>query len=86
MKRAETSKQRALRNASQKSAMKTAIKKFEEALAGSDQANLESSYKKAAMLVDKAAAKGILHPNNRDRKKAQLARKFQSKANTPATV
>ncbi len=86
MKRAELSKERALRNSSQKSAMKTAIKKFEEALAGSDQASLESSYAKATRLVDKAAASGIVHPNNRDRKKAQLARKFRSKTSAPATV
>lgn len=86
MKRAEQSKERAVRNASQRSAMKTAVKKFEEAAATGEQANLEASYKKATRLVDKAAAKGILHSNTRDRKKAQLAKQFKSKAQAPTTV
>jgi small subunit ribosomal protein S20 len=85
IKRAEISKERAQRNASQRSAMKTAVKKFEEALAG-NQENLEAAYNKATRLVDKAAAKGIVHPNNRDRKKSQLTKKLQAKTHAPATV
>ncbi|MGD0152835.1 MAG: 30S ribosomal protein S20 [Thermacetogeniaceae bacterium] len=84
MKRAELSEQRAVRNTSQRSAMKTAIKKFEEAAATGDQANLETAFDKATRLVDKAATNGILHPNTRDRKKAQLAKKFQSIKKTSA--
>ncbi len=84
MKRAELSKERAGRNASQRSAMKTAIKKFEETPAG-DQANLDAAFTKATRLVDKAAATGIVHSNNRDRKKAQLAKKLQSKAQASTT-
>jgi small subunit ribosomal protein S20 len=79
MKRTELSKERALRNASQRSAMKTAIRKFEEVPAG-DKDNLEAAFKNATRLVDKATAKGILHPNNRDRKKAQLAKTLLSRA------
>jgi small subunit ribosomal protein S20 len=85
IKRADLSKERAVRNASQRSAMKTAIRKFEEALKG-DQAGLDAAFTKATRLVDKAAAKGIVHPNNRDHKKAQLARKFQSKTNISTTA
>lgn len=85
MKRAELSEERAVRNASQRSAMKTAIKKFEETVVAGDQANLESAFNHATRLVDKAADKGILHPNTRDRKKAQLAKKLQSKT-TSATA
>jgi small subunit ribosomal protein S20 len=85
IKRAELSKERAVRNASQRSAMKTAIRKFEEALK-SDQATLDAAFNKATRLVDKAAAKGIVHPNTRDHKKAQLARKFQSKTNASTTA
>lgn len=86
MKRAEQSKERAIRNASQRSAMKTAVKKFEEAATAGDQANLETCFKKATRLVDKAADGGILHSNTRDRKKAQLAKQFKSKAQASATV
>jgi small subunit ribosomal protein S20 len=83
IKRADLSQERALRNASQRSAMKTAIRKFEEALKG-DQATLDAAFNKATRLVDKAAATGIVHPNTRDHKKSQLARKFQSKINASA--
>jgi small subunit ribosomal protein S20 len=85
IKRAELSKERAVRNASQRSAMKTAIRKFEEALKG-NQADLDAAFTKATRLVDKAAAKGIVHPNTRDHKKAQLARKLQSQTKAQATV
>ena len=85
MKRAELSKEREGRNVSQRSAMKTAVKKFEETPAG-DQTNLDAAFTKATRLVDKAAAKGIMHPNTRDRKKAHLAKKLQSKAQASPTT
>lgn len=76
IKRAKTARKRQLRNASYKSAMKTAIKKFEAALAAGDRENLEATYKKAIRLIDKVATKGVIHPNTRDRKKSKLARKL----------
>ncbi|HHY40366.1 MAG TPA: 30S ribosomal protein S20 [Syntrophaceticus sp.] len=75
-KRARIAKVRALRNASRKSAMKTAIKRFEAALAEGNKEDIEATFKKAVRLIDKIAAKGIIHPNARDRKKSQLARKL----------
>lgn len=76
MKRARLAVIRSRRNASQRSAMKTAIKKFEESLASGDQATVETAYRAAIRLVDKTAAKGVVHPNLRNRKKSQLARKL----------
>ncbi|KUK37190.1 MAG: small subunit ribosomal protein [Thermacetogenium sp.] len=76
IKRAKTARKRQLRNASYKSAMKTAIKKFEAALAAGDKENLEATYRKAIRLIDKVATKGVIHPNTRDRKKSKLARKL----------
>lgn len=76
MKRARLGTIRALRNASQKSAVKTAIKRFFESLAAGDQEKIETTFKTATRLVDKIAAKGIIHPNLRDRKKAQLSRRY----------
>lgn len=55
--------------------MKTAIKRFEAALATGDSENINTAYKNAVRMIDKVTAKGILHPNARDRKKSQLARK-----------
>ena len=39
------------------------------------------TYVNAVSTVDKAAAKGVLHKNNANRKKAQLALKLAAKAN-----
>ncbi|MGB4504902.1 MAG: 30S ribosomal protein S20 [Syntrophaceticus sp.] len=75
-KRVRIAKVRTLRNKSQKSAMKTAIKRFETSLAEGDRENIEASFKNAIRSIDKVAAKGIIHPNARDRKKAQLAKKL----------
>lgn len=79
IKRAKSSETRRLRNLSQKSAMKTAIKKFEAALATGDTEKINTAYKQAVRLIDKIAAKGIIHPNARDRKKSQLAQKINQR-------
>ncbi|MDH7577238.1 MAG: 30S ribosomal protein S20 [Bacillota bacterium] len=78
MKKARLAKIRTLRNASQKSAMKTAVKRFEDALAAGDQTKIEATFKTATRLIDKVASKGVIHPNSRDRKKAQLARRLKT--------
>ena len=67
-----------LRNRQVISTLKSKIKEFETAVAeGSD--NKEQLFKEATSLVDNAAAKGVIHKNKANRKKAQLAKKFQAK-------
>lgn len=78
IKRARFGRTQALRNASRKSAMKTAVKRFEEALAAGEQSRIEATFKTASRLIDKVASKGVIHPNKRDRKKAQLAEKYHA--------
>lgn len=75
-KRARNAKVRTMRNTARKSAMKTAIKRFEASLAEGDNEKIGISFKKAIHLIDKAATKGIIHPNARDRKKARLSKKL----------
>ena len=60
------------KNKADKSAMKTAIKKFEAALETADRAVAEAAYKQAVVLVDKAVDKGILHKNTAARKKSSM--------------
>ncbi len=62
-----------LRNRMMTSAMKTSIKRYDQALAGDDKAVAEVAYLTAVSTVDKAAAKGVIHKNAASRKKAQLA-------------
>lgn len=73
-KRARIAAKRTLLNKSYKSAMKTAIKRFQESLAEGNNETIEDNYKKAIKCIDKVSAKGIIHPNARDRKKSQLTK------------
>lgn len=79
-KRAELAKKRTARNASIKSATRTAVKKFETAFEHKDPAASAASFRKAVIALDKAVSKGVLHKNTAARKKSRLARKFNSLA------
>jgi small subunit ribosomal protein S20 len=64
---------RRLRNRATKSALKTQIKKVFAAKAGPAE-KLQAEFKIAVKNLDKAAARGIVHPNMAARKKSQLAK------------
>jgi len=64
-----------LRNRMVKSALKTTIKKFENAL-NTDKAQAASMFPAVCSAIDKAASKGIIHKNAADRKKASLAKRL----------
>ncbi|NLL42843.1 MAG: 30S ribosomal protein S20 [Firmicutes bacterium] len=61
------------RNAAQRSALRTTIKRYEAALAN-DPANAPAHLQKAIKALDKAASKGIIHKNAAARKKSRLTR------------
>ena len=63
-------------NRVQKSAMKTAIKKFEAAAAEGNRTEAEGAYKVAVQKVDMAASKGLIHKNNAAHKKSALTLKL----------
>ncbi len=66
------------KNKAEKSAMKTAIKKFEAAATAGDRAAAEAAYKLAVKAIDKASLKGLLHKNNAARKKSSLTLKLNA--------
>ena len=68
------------KNKSNKSELKTMLKKYEAALEGTDKAAAEVAYKNAVVLVDKAVQKGILHKNNAARKKSSMTLKLNKMA------
>ena len=76
MKRAKTSVVENLRNRMDKSELKTAVRRFDEALKSGDKEAVEKAYLAAVKTVDQSAAKGVIHKNAADRKKAQLAKKL----------
>ncbi|MHC5599137.1 MAG: 30S ribosomal protein S20 [Nostoc sp.] len=84
LKRAEIAERNRLRNKAYKSAVKTLMKKYTNAIAAYTanptpelnqevQARLSEAYGK----IDKAIKRGVLHPNNGGRKKSRLAHKLK---------
>ncbi|OCL25234.1 30S ribosomal protein S20 [Orenia metallireducens] len=63
-------------NKVRKSKMKTAIRRFEEAVAAGDVTLAQEKLNHAKKVIDKTAAKGTIHKNNAARKKSKLDKKF----------
>lgn len=76
MKRARMAKIRQASNMSKKSAMKTAIKKFEAAIADNNRSEAEAKLVAAISIIDKNAGRGIVHKNKAARTKSRLAKKL----------
>jgi len=77
-KRVLVAETRNARNKANKSALKTAIKKFEAAAVEGNRTEAEGTYKVAVKAIDKAAAKGLLHKNNAAHKKSALTLKLNN--------
>jgi small subunit ribosomal protein S20 len=75
IKRARQSEGRRLRNSHVKSTMKTQIKRVIQAMEGKDKENLDKLVESAVSYIDKAASKGVIHPNNAARKVSRLSKK-----------
>lgn len=75
-KRVKVIEKKTLINLSHKTALKTAIKKFEKAAQSGDKENVQALFNDAVKKLDKAVSQGILHKNNAARKKSQLALKL----------
>ena len=73
LKRVKVTEKQNLRNRMVKSALKTSIRRYDEALQSGDRDAAEKAYVNAVSTVDKAAAKGVIHKNAASHKKAQLA-------------
>lgn len=78
IKRVKTNEARRVRNASQKSALRTAIKTFENAAANGTQETAQETLVQATKKIDKAATKGLIHKNTANRKKSRLAKKLNA--------
>ena len=64
------------RNTVAKSQMKTQLKKFSAAIAGGDQQTAAAQLKASVSVLDKTAAKGVIHKNAASRRKANLYRAY----------
>jgi len=77
IKRVATSEQKRANNATAKSAMRTAVKQAEVAIANNE-ANAKEVLVAASKKLDKAATKGLIHKNAAARKKSRLAKRLNS--------
>jgi small subunit ribosomal protein S20 len=73
IKRVKVTETKTLKNTMRKSALKTAVKKCSEAIENND-ASAAKVMKDTVKIIDKAAAKGILHKNTAARRKSRLAK------------
>lgn len=71
-------RRRTLYNAMYKSATKTAVRKFERAVAAGRIDEAKELLTKAVSRLDKAAKKGVIHPNAAARKKSRLMRRLNA--------
>ncbi|HET7560086.1 MAG TPA: 30S ribosomal protein S20 [Limnochordia bacterium] len=75
-KRVRVAAKRQAYNKSIKSGVKTAVKKAFTVAAQGDAAAAQAAFNQAASQLDKAAAKGVIHPNQAARKKSRLAHRL----------
>ena len=75
-KRVLIAKARNARNKAEKSALKTAIKKFEAVAAEGNRTEADGAYKVAVKKVDQAVARGVLHKNTAARRKSSMTLKL----------
>ena len=75
-KRVKVTEKKTLINLSHKTALKTAIKKFEAAAVNGDKEDVQALFNDAVKKLDRGVSQGIIHKNAAARKKSQLALKF----------
>jgi small subunit ribosomal protein S20 len=77
-KRAKQAVVRNARNASQRSMMRTALKKVTKALDQNDKAGAETAYKTAEPLLDRYSSRGLIHKNKANRHKSRLTARIKA--------
>jgi small subunit ribosomal protein S20 len=79
-KRARQAEATRQRNASQKSALRTAVKKVKKAIAAGDKAAASAVFRESQAVIDRVADKQIVHKNLASRTKSRLAQAIKALA------
>ncbi len=66
------------KNKAVKSRIKTAIRRYREAVQAGDQEQATTRQREAARLLDKAVSKGVIHQNQAANRKSAIAKKASS--------
>ena len=80
IKRNRQNEKRRLRNKSVKSSLKTAIRKFNQAVQAGDDTTADALLRDASRKLDKAASKGVIHKNQAANRKSAIAKRRDSLA------
>ena len=75
-KRVKITETKTLQNKMAKSSLRTALKKFDNAVVSGDKDQAKTAYLLAVKKIDQAVAKGLIHKNNAARKKSQFTLKL----------
>lgn len=73
----QTQKQRA-RNKARRTALKTRVRDFKDALVAGDPATAENKYRETCCQLDREANRGLIHRNAAARRKSRLARRLNA--------
>ena len=76
IKRIRQIERRTARNTSWKSRVRSQLRKFDEAVNSGDKEAVESALFASFSMLDKAAAKGIIHKNAAARKKSTMVKRM----------
>ena len=79
-KRARQAVKRRMRNASQRSMLRTHIKNVVKAIEAGDKAQASELYNSAVPVIDSMAGKGLIHKNKAARHKSRLNSRIQALA------
>ncbi len=79
-KRVKVSEIRRMRNMAAKSRLKTATRKFKEAVEAGNKEAAQPALKELLALLDKAAGKKLIHKNAAARKKSKMQKLFNKMA------
>ena len=83
-KQVRVQERRRLRNQSVRSATRTFVRKALEAIQDGESSATADSIRSALGALDRAAKKGVIHPNNAARRKSRLMKKLNTAAKSEA--
>ncbi len=79
-KRARVAERRRVRNRTYRSASRTMVRRAEELIRAAEKEAASGAVLNAQAMLDRAASKGVIHPNNAARRKSRLMAKYNSMA------
>ena len=85
IKRVKTNEKRRQRNKSVRSSVRTAVRRFREAVEAGDTEKATELQRAARKALDKAASKGVIHKNQAANRKSAMAKRVNAAPERPST-